>query len=74
MPDPASVYPVGAVASLLKVSRAVCLKLIRDGELEAQRTPQGLRIEHGRLLGWIDARIRQAALEGHGLAKEPQKK
>lgn len=72
-PEP-SPYPVTAVASLLKVSRAVCLRLIRQGELAAERTPQGLRIGHGQLLGWIDARIRQAAQEGHGLAKDPQKK
>lgn len=67
-------YPVTAVASILKVSRAVCLRLIRQGELKAQRTPQGLRIERGQLLGWIDAQTRLAALEGLGLAKDPQKK
>lgn len=67
-------YPVSTVASLLKVSRAVCLRLIKDGALTAERTPQGLRVPHGQLLGWIDAQIDLAAQEAHGLAKEPQKK
>lgn len=67
-------YPIGAVASMLKVSRAVCLRLVRQGELAAERTPQGLRVPRSRLLGWIDAQMAQAAREAHGLAKEPQKK
>lgn len=67
-------YPVTAVASMLKVSRAVCLRLIRQGELAAERTPQGLRVEHGQLVGWIDAQMRQAAQDGLGLAKDGQKK
>jgi excisionase family DNA binding protein len=64
-------YPVGTVASLLKVSRAVCLRLIKDGDLVAERTPQGLRVPHGQLMGWIDAQMDAAAQEAHGLAKDP---
>lgn len=74
MSTEAPTYPVSTVASMLKVSRAVCLRLIRQGELAAERTPQGLRVGHGQLLGWIDSQIQLAAQEGHGLAKDPQKK
>lgn len=67
-------YPVSTVASLLKVSRAVALRLIKDGDLAAERTPQGLRVEHEALTGWIEAQMSAAAEEAHGLAKDPQKK
>ena len=67
-------YPVAMVASLLKVSRSVCLRLIRDGSLQAHRTPLGLRVDRLALEGWIDAQIRLAEHEGRGLANEGQKK
>jgi excisionase family DNA binding protein len=70
----ASRYPVTAVASMLKVSRAVCLRLIKTGDLDAERTPRGLRVSREALFGWIDRQIALAAAEGHGLAKEDQKK
>lgn len=67
-------YPIAMVASLLKVSRSVCLKLIREGSLQAQRTPMGLRVDRMALEGWIDAQIRLAEHEGRSLANEGQKK
>ncbi len=74
MPASTENYPVSTVASMLKVSRAVCLRLIRAGELAAERTPQGLRIGRDDLVVWIERQMSLAAQEGHSLAKEPQKK
>jgi hypothetical protein len=56
------------------VSRSVCLKLVREGSLQALKTPQGLKIDREALEGWINAQIQIAALEGRGLANEGQKK
>lgn len=66
-------YQIGTVAQILKISRPLAMRLVRQGGLPAQRTPQGLRVEHGILTGWIDDQMRQAALEARGLAKEGQK-
>lgn len=67
-------YPVSTVARLLRVSRAVCLKLIRDGEIEAVRTPAGLRVEPQVLSAWVERQIALAASGNPDLAKDGQKK
>lgn len=58
-----------SVASILKVSRPVILKLVRQGELPAQRTNSGLKVELEALKGWVEAQCQRAQLESGGLAK-----
>jgi len=65
---------IAAVARILRISRPLALRLVKDGALQAQRTPQGLRVEQGVLARWVDAQLEAA---GHGplvLAKGQEKK
>lgn len=60
---------LSSVASILKVSRPVILKLVRQGELPAQRTSSGLRVDLGALKGWVEEQCRRAQLDCASLAK-----
>ena len=60
---------LSTVASILKVSRPVILKLVRQGELPAQRTDSGLKVDPGTLKGWVEEQCRRAQLDCAGLAK-----
>ena len=62
-------FQLSTVASILKVSRPVILKLVRQGDLPAQRTPSGLRVDLTTLKGWVEAQCAQAQREAGGLAK-----
>jgi excisionase family DNA binding protein len=62
-------FQLSAVAAILKVSRAVVLKLVRQGDLPAQRTPRGLRVDLEALKGWVEAQCVHARSEAGGLAK-----
>lgn len=42
------------VASILKISKPLVLKMARAGEIPSTRTPQGLRVEEAQLSRWID--------------------
>ena len=62
-------YQLGTVASILKVSRPVVMKLVREGQLPVQRSASGLRVEMGALVGWVEAQCLEAQREAGGLAK-----
>ena len=62
-------YQLATVASILKVSRAVILRLVRQGDLPAQRTHSGLRVDTDALKAWVDAQLEAAQREAGGLAK-----
>jgi excisionase family DNA binding protein len=62
-------YQLGTIASILKVSRPVVMKLIRDGELNAQPSPSGLRVDLETLKSWVEAQCVLAQREAGGLAK-----
>jgi excisionase family DNA binding protein len=62
-------YQLATVASILKVSRAVILRLVRQGDLPAQRTKSGLKVDMDALKGWVDAQVEAAQREAGGLAK-----
>jgi excisionase family DNA binding protein len=49
-------YHLSKVASILKVSRPLVLKMAKTGELPCQRTPEGLTIHADRLNAWVEAR------------------
>jgi hypothetical protein len=48
-------YPLAKVASILKLSRPLVLKMARSGEIPCERTPLGLRVDPGKLEAWIEA-------------------
>jgi excisionase family DNA binding protein len=62
-------YQLATVASILKVSRAVILRLVRQGDLPAQRTTSGLRVDMDALKAWVDDQVAAAQREAGGLAK-----
>jgi excisionase family DNA binding protein len=62
-------YQLGTVASILKVSRPVVMKLIREGQLPVQRSASGLRVEMEALRDWVEEQSRRAQGEAGGLAK-----
>jgi hypothetical protein len=49
-------YHLSKVASILKISRPLVLKMAKSGELPCDRTPLGLRVHAEKLLLWIDER------------------
>lgn len=49
-----SSYHLSKVASILKISRPLVLKLAKSGELPCDRTPLGLRVDVDKLGLWID--------------------
>jgi hypothetical protein len=63
-------YQVGELARILRISRPLALRLLRDGSIPVLRTPLGLRVEHGALALWIDQQLRAAQREARGLAKD----
>lgn len=64
----AECYPLATVAQILKVTRPLILRLVRQGDLPALRTPQGLKVEPGALAQWVDVQSALAAREAAGLA------
>ena len=60
---------LSTVASILKVSRPVILKLVRQGDLPAQRTASGLKVDLGALKAWVEEQCRRSQLDCGGLAK-----
>lgn len=48
-------YHLSKVASILKISRPLVLKMAKSGELPCDRTPLGLRVHAEKLSLWIDA-------------------
>lgn len=66
---PASpLYQIAKVAHILRISRPLALRLVREGDLPAVRTPQGLRVDPLTLAQWVEGQIASA----RSLAKEPQ--
>jgi hypothetical protein len=47
-------YHLSKVASILRISRPLVLKMARSGELPCDRTPLGLRVHAEKLSAWID--------------------
>jgi hypothetical protein len=47
-------YHLTKVASILKISRPLVLKMAKSGELPCDRTPLGLRVRPEKLSLWID--------------------
>jgi excisionase family DNA binding protein len=68
MTPEAPLYQIAKVAHILRISRPLALRLVREGELPAVRTPQGLRVTSQSLAHWVDSQM--ATCQGaHGLAK-----
>jgi excisionase family DNA binding protein len=63
-------YQIAKVAHILRISRPLALRLVRDGDLPAVRTPQGLRVDPQRLAQWVESQI-ASCTQAHGLAKDP---
>jgi excisionase family DNA binding protein len=61
-------YQIAKVAHILRISRPLALRLVREGELPALRTPQGLRVDPQSLETWVEDQIESA----RGLAKETE--
>jgi hypothetical protein len=47
-------YHLSKVASILKISKPLVLKMARSGELPCDRTPLGLRVHAEKLSLWIE--------------------
>jgi hypothetical protein len=47
-------YHLSKVASILRISRPLVLKMARSGELPCDRTPLGLRVHAEKLSRWIE--------------------
>jgi hypothetical protein len=47
-------YHLSKVASILKISRPLVLKMAKSGELPCNRTPQGLTVLAEKLNQWVD--------------------
>ena len=54
MNAPSPAYHLSQVASILKISRPLVLKMAKSGELPCDRTPLGLRVNPEKLSLWID--------------------
>ena len=68
MTPPSPFYQIAKVAHILRISRPLALRLVKEGELPAVRTPQGLRVDPRTLAQWVEGQIASA----RSLAKEPQ--
>jgi hypothetical protein len=51
-----TVYQLSKVASILKISRPLVLRMAKSGDLPCDRTPLGLRVNADKLNHWIDER------------------
>ena len=71
MTPAAPLYQLAKVAHILRISRPLALRLVRDGELPAVKTPQGLRVDPRSLAQWVDGQMAHSSLQARGLAKEP---
>jgi len=74
MPDLETAYQVSKVASILKISRPLTLRLIRSGEIPSNRTPLGLRVDALSLMHWVEERISSAWIGEGPLAKASLKR
>lgn len=70
-PAAAPLYQLAKVAHILRISRPLALRLVREGDLPAVKTPQGLRVDSQRLAEWVEGQIAHSSLQARGLAKEP---
>lgn len=70
--ETAGTLPITAVARILRISRPLALRLVREGGLPSVRTEHGLRVESATLAEWVDGRIQGAAAPS--LAKEATKR
>jgi excisionase family DNA binding protein len=70
----AELYQVGKVARILRISRSLTLRLLRQGDLPSVRTEQGLRVESSSLEAWVQGQMEAYSGCVPSLAKEGQKK
>ena len=68
MTPPNPLYQIAKVAHILRISRPLALRLVKDGDLPALRTPQGLRVDSTTLAQWVEGQMASA----RSLAKGPQ--
>jgi predicted site-specific integrase-resolvase len=68
MTPEAPFYQIAKVAHILRISRPLALRLVREGDLPSVRTPQGLRVASQSLAEWVEGQI-ASCQESHGLAK-----
>jgi hypothetical protein len=68
----ATSYQIAKVADILRISRPLALRLVRQGDLPSIRTPQGLRVDSQILAQWVDTQIAFCSESAPVLAKDPQ--
>lgn len=56
-------YQISRVAQILRTTRSVALRLVRDDGLKAVRTPRGLRVDQCVLAEWVEGQMAKARSE-----------